>query len=271
MQETGPRRDGLRARLVRLAGIARSLAIYYGKPGRGRRERGFFRAFLGPGDLAFDVGAHVGSRTRSWRRLGARVVAVEPQPQLARLLRWLFRDDPGVTVLECALGAQSGVGTLIHSPGTPTVSTLSAGFVHAAGGARAFRKVRWSERRVVQVTTLDALVELYGTPTFCKIDVEGFEPQVLAGLSRPLPALSVEYLDACPEAAVQAVRTLERLASYRFNACPGESLRWALPMWTDAAGMAEWLGQRQSASGDVYAVLPERLQVLRGRLHQVSG
>ena len=68
----------------------------YYAPGRAAALDAFHRRFLGPGDLAFDIGAHVGDRTASFRRLGARVVAVEPQPRLARLLRLLFGRDAGM-------------------------------------------------------------------------------------------------------------------------------------------------------------------------------
>ena len=54
-------------------GIGRSLRAYHA-PGRAALLDGFHRRFLDPGDLAFDVGAHVGDRAASFRRLGARVV-----------------------------------------------------------------------------------------------------------------------------------------------------------------------------------------------------
>ena len=94
--------------LTRASGIARSLATYHGIPGRQRRMRRFYSAFLRPGDLAFDVGAHAGNRVRAWRALGARVVAVEPQPDFTRLLRLFFGRDDAVTVLPLALGAAAG-------------------------------------------------------------------------------------------------------------------------------------------------------------------
>ena len=72
----------------------------------------FYGAFLGPGDVGFDVGAHVGSRVRAWRALGARVVAVEPQPDFARILRLFFGRDSGVTIVPKALGAQPGTARL---------------------------------------------------------------------------------------------------------------------------------------------------------------
>jgi hypothetical protein len=65
---------------VTLRGVLRSLRIYYGDRKRRDAMDALYRRFIRPGDLAFDVGAHVGDRVASFRRLGARVVAVEPQP-----------------------------------------------------------------------------------------------------------------------------------------------------------------------------------------------
>ena len=111
--------------LGRAYGIARSLAVYHGVPGRHRRLVRLYGEFLGPGDVGFDVGAHVGSRVRAWRALGARVVAVEPQPDFARILRLFFSRDHGVTIVPEALGAEAGTARLGISTATPTVSSLS--------------------------------------------------------------------------------------------------------------------------------------------------
>ena len=59
-----------------LFGVLRSLRIYYCDRTRRRAMDTLYRRFLRPGDLAFDIGAHVGDRVASFRRLGARVVAV---------------------------------------------------------------------------------------------------------------------------------------------------------------------------------------------------
>ncbi len=87
--------------------VGRSLRIYHA-PGRAGLLDGFYRRFLDPGDLAFDVGAHVGDRTASFCRLGAGVVAAEPQPRLARLLRLLFARERSVRIVESLLGAAAG-------------------------------------------------------------------------------------------------------------------------------------------------------------------
>src|SRR5215471_11002322 len=93
-------------------GIARSLRIYYGQPARAAAMDRLYAQFIAEGDLAFDIGAHVGDRVASFRRLGARVVAVEPQPALHRALRLLHGRDAGVTLIRAAIGRVPGRATM---------------------------------------------------------------------------------------------------------------------------------------------------------------
>jgi FkbM family methyltransferase len=146
----------------RAYGIARSMALYHGVPGRHRKMLRFYGEFLGPGDIGFDVGAHVGSRVRAWRALGARVIAVEPQPDFARILRLFFGRDGDVMIVPKALGAEPGTARLGISTATPTVSSLSTDWIETVATDRSFAKVRWDRSVEVEVTTLDALVATYG-------------------------------------------------------------------------------------------------------------
>lgn len=236
-------------------GLARSFVIYQ-RPGRQRQLRRLYRAFVAHGDLVFDVGAHVGDRTRAFHALGARVVALEPQPAVRRWLCRFTRALPGVTVRPEALGATPGEATLATSPGNPSIASMSAAWRTAvSSGNPGFRGVVWSRRTSVPVTTLDALIAQYGEPVFCKIDVEGYEPEVLAGLSRPLPALSFEFVAGSLDDARRCLTQLQALGHYEFNVVPGEQRRFLWSHWHSAAAVDHWLadGADRHPSGDVYA------------------
>lgn len=243
--------------LRRAYGLARSAVIYRANPVKLRRARRFYRAIIKPGDLCFDIGAHLGDRADHFLKLGARVVAVEPQPLLFAALRRRFGGDPRVILVPVALGDAQGKAELAIDPMNPTVASLSPDFIAEAGRHEGFRHVRWRERVDVEVTTLDALIAAHGVPAFCKIDVEGYEHAVLDGLSHRLPALSLEYLPGALDPALGALARLNRLGVYRFNHSPGETMRFALPHTLGGAEMTKELkGLPHSAgSGDVYAFL----------------
>lgn len=219
--------------------------------------RRLFASFVRPEDVVFDVGAHVGSRVRAMRALGARVVAIEPQPLLARWLHLVYGRDPHVTILPAAVGQAEADARLFVSSRTPTVSTLSQSWMGAVARVPSFAAVQWDTAVPVKVTTLDALVAVYGRPSFCKIDVEGYETAVLHGLSQPLPALSFEYIPAVKERAVACVRRLGELGAYRFNWSPGETHKLQAVHWLTAAEITAVLQgmTEQDKSGDVYARL----------------
>ncbi|WP_382326579.1 hypothetical protein ACFJGX_16620 [Hydrogenophaga sp. UC242_50] len=88
-------------------GLLRSFLVYRAIPWRGAQLRRFYRRFLPVGGLAFDVGAHAGNRVAAFRQLGARVVALEPQPDFVRLLGRRFGHDAQVALLPQALGSRA--------------------------------------------------------------------------------------------------------------------------------------------------------------------
>lgn len=240
--------------MVAWLGLLRSLAIYW-RPGRQRSLRRLYRPFAGAGDLVFDVGAHLGDRAMAFAALGARVVAIEPQPHVARWLRWLA-GRRSIDVRVEAVGRIAGTARMALSHRTPTVSTLADDWRLGMPAAnRTFRHVRWDDTVEVPVTTLDALIDRYGPPRFCKIDVEGYEADVLAGLTQRIAALSVEFVSGRLDVADACVRRLDTLGEYEFNAIPNEARTYVFDEWVSADRLREWLrdGASGAASGDVYA------------------
>jgi len=241
-------------------GVVRSLCLYYGQPARARAMDRLYAQFITPDDLVFDIGAHVGDRIASFRRLGARVVAVEPQPALHRTLRLIYGRNGHVTLVPAAVGRAAGTAEMKINLRNPTISTLSNAFVAASRGAVGWQGESWPQALTVPVTTLDALIVAHGRPVFIKLDVEGFEAEALAGLSQPVPALSFEFTTIQRPVALACLERCVALGYTGFNAALGESQ--ALGEWRGARAIAEWLAAlpHEANSGDIYARPPAYLR-----------
>ncbi|MBA4033010.1 MAG: FkbM family methyltransferase [Bradyrhizobium sp.] len=233
----------------------RSFRIYYGNRRRAAAMDRLNGNFIQPGDLVFDVGAHVGDRVASFRRLGARVVAVEPQPAMVRALRLLYGRSASVAIEALAVGREPGRTRMLINANNPTVSTVSPAFVEAARDAPGWETQRWNETIDIEVTTLDALIARHGVPAFIKLDVEGFEAEALHGLSQRVRALSFEFTTIQRDVALACIERCSAMGYTRFNAALGES-QALVGEWIGAGDVASWLiALPQSAnSGDIYAV-----------------
>jgi FkbM family methyltransferase len=221
------------------------------------RFRLLYGQFAGEGDLCFDIGANLGNRVRCLRALGCRVVAVEPQSFCLRRLRKDFGNDCAVVIVPKAAGAGPGSATM-RTSAVHVLSTLSDAFVDRTRASGRFVAIEWSGEEKVEVTTMDALIAEHGLPRFVKVDVEGFEPQVLAGLSQAVQGVSFEWTPELPDNALACIRRLVELGRYEFNYSWGESMQLARPAWLDEAAMTrvveEFAGENQMF-GDIYARL----------------
>ncbi|MEA3070737.1 MAG: hypothetical protein QOD29_2183 [Alphaproteobacteria bacterium] len=237
-------------------GVLRSIRIYYGNRERRTAMDQLYARFIQPGDLVFDIGAHVGDRIASFRRLGARVVAVEPQPALVRTLRLLYGRDCAVVIEPIAVGRSGGEVKLRLNLDNPTVSTASDEFVQAARRAPGWERENWTRTTYVPVLGLDALIQRHGRPAFIKIDVEGLEAEALAGLTQAIPALSFEFTTIQPQAAINALTRCAELGYGRYNAAFGESHILLHREWLSADAIKAWLSTLpiEANSGDVYVL-----------------
>jgi FkbM family methyltransferase len=215
-----------------------------------------YARFVKSGDLVFDVGAHVGDRVAAFRRLGAKVVAVEPQRALNFVIGMMYGRDDRVVIERVAVGRKTGDVRLMINTDNPTVSTASDAFIHAAQGTPGWQGQHWDRAVSVPMTTLDALIAEHGVPAFIKIDIEGFEEEALMGLSQPVAALSFEFTTIQRDMARACVDRCVALGLTRFNAAIGESQE--IGDWRSAEAIGQWLDElpHDANSGDVYALRP---------------
>ena len=213
----------------------------------------FYGALVRKAGLVFDVGANRGDFADVFLRLGARVVAVEPHPVCIKELHSLYGHDSKFKVAACALGAAPGEAQLyLGEQGMDNVSTLSEDYRQMAKQLPGLAPAGWNQSITVKVDTLDALIATHGMPDFCKIDVEGFELDVLRGLHRPLPMMQFEYQPWSVEKAVACIECLEGQTAYRYNItmAANRDAKVALrPAWVDATGMIALLRERVAAEG----------------------
>lgn len=226
--------------------------------GSARRERAraaFYRMLLDRGELAFDVGAHVGDRTALLLRAGARVVAVEPHPALQEKLTRAFAGEPRVTLVAEAVGAEPGTAELRWPRDGMPLASMSNQWIDRVRTSGRFGG-DWSEHVTVPVTTLDALVERHGLPAFCKIDVEGYEEAVVRGLSHPIPTISIEFTPEHLDPTERSLLRLAELGDYRFDYGLGETLALVEGRWLTRPELLSRLRALDPRSfGDVYARL----------------
>ena len=240
-----------------LAGVFRSLRLYHGPDAPKAAMDKLYGQFIKPGDLALDIGAHAGDRISSFRRLGARVIALEPQPKMLRALRLIHGQDENVRILPSAASAALGWLTLHVNSANPTVSTASRAFIADADGKAGWEGQTWDSEIRVPAVTLDRLIAAHGVPAFVKIDVEGYEDQVLAGLNTAVPALSFEFTTIARDVALRSLERLGSLGRYEFNASFGENQTLTLSPWVNAKSMTEFIIglSHDENSGDCYARL----------------
>ena len=215
----------------------------------------FYSDFISAGSLCFDVGANVGNRSDAFLKLGARVIAVEPQKNCADFLKETFGDNENFILINSALAAEKGSTEMLVSNAS-TLSSMSSEWIDYVQKNNLFEGCTWDQSVTVQTTTLDDLITTHGLPDFCKIDVEGYEYEVLMGLSKPIKLISLEYTVGLFESTIKCIRHLAALGQARFNYSQGESMSLVLSDWLPADEMIKLLNEMndERGAGDIYAL-----------------
>lgn len=248
-------RKRVRAIAARL-GILRPLRaiVFKWRGGNENREVDFLRRFIGADSLVFDVGANRGQSSEKYIKLGARVVAFEPQEDLHLQIRQLCRNSPRLVIASCGLGSTEEIKRFFLTSYDQTASLRDD----------------WEGERIgeksIQVSTLDHQIAIHGIPTYCKIDVEGWELEVLKGLSKPISIISFEYHQSVKEIE-KAAKVLERvkgLGHYFCNIKQSEDDGFLLAEFIPIDDFTELFPGRLnpapiSGYGDIYCVIDPSL------------
>ena len=213
----------------------------------------FYKNFISKNDLVFDVGANMGHRTNIFLKLGAKVISVEPQKSLCRYLKEKFGNR--IIIENCGLG-QYMEAKEFYINSANSLSTFSPQWKELASADR-FSDTRWVGKETIEIKTLDSLVSIYGNPKFCKIDVEGYELEVLSGLSTPIEFISFEFM--IPENRHLILDCFSRLqnisSNFYINYSLGDSMQFSLIEWMPSSRTLDFMNIEDFEKpnwGDIY-------------------
>lgn len=208
-----------------------------------------YRSLIAPDALCFDVGANVGEKSEALLEAGARVVAFEPNPLVLPELKARCAHK-NWTVLPTAVGSAAGVATLYVREAHVNSSLLASAAPEAVATYQ------------VPVLTLDAAIQRFGRPAFCKIDVEGWELEVLRGLTQSIPLISFEFQlgDRGIQSTLACLRRLEEFGAARVNLTPADNPTFHFTEWMPLPQLRAWFPGDLKATlrgdhyGDVYVM-----------------
>jgi FkbM family methyltransferase len=212
----------------------------------------FYSQFVNRGDLCFDIGANIGNRTEIFLKIGARVVSIEPVEKTFQILKNKFENQKNATLLQIGIGSIKGTME-INISNISEVCTYSELFIEQYKNQENF-DIKWDRIQSTEIKTLDQLIADYGIPSFCKIDVEGYELEVLNGLSQPIPMISFEYNAKLKNLALDCITKLSEHKSLTFNFSPYETMDFYLPSWKNQSEFYQFISELPESikTGDIY-------------------
>lgn len=218
-----------------------------------QRYVNFYSSFINKGDLCFDIGAHKGHRTEIFLKLGARVLAVEPQLDCFKYLQIKFGKK--IQIENCGLGSKIGIQEMFINSSS-SLSTFSKEWADEAKIGR-FSNTKWISKRFINIRTLDFMIEKYGLPKFCKIDVETYEYEVMKGLTNKIEYISFEFMLPENYEVVKNCMTyiLKLNPDAEFNYSLEDNLQLELEYWLGLNQINEFFDEhifKKPSWGDVY-------------------
>lgn len=216
------------------------------------RSYKFYSSFINAKDIVYDVGANFGNRVEAFIKLNAKVVAIEPQSACCKYLRKKYKDK--IMLVNKAVGSENSEKEMYISNNS-AVSSLSKDWVESVKKDR-YKEQNWDKSVKCEVVTLDSLIEKYSVPAFIKIDVEGYELEVLKGLNKMVKVISFEYtIPEQTENAIQCIKHIKEInGAVECNYSIGESMVLQLKSWISDEEMINLISDNRFPNevGDIY-------------------
>jgi len=212
-----------------------------------------YEKIIKEGDLCFDIGANCGNKSSEMLLYKTKIVCVEPQIGPFNELSRKFYNNKNVVLINKALSSKNGAAQIFISAAN-TLSSMSDEFIQTTSKLR-FKGIGWGQPQTVSTTTLDDLIEKYGTPKFCKIDVEGYESEVLKGLSSSIPCISIEFVPELKHKTFECMDIVKNISNCKFNYSEGESMIFSFDDWVGEKDMIDFLTKNndfERSFGDLY-------------------
>lgn len=191
-----------------------------------QKEKKFYANLLFKNDLCFDIGANIGKKSKLMLLVGAKVIAFEPQSSC-----WKSLDNikhPNFKYFPFAVGATNDEKKLNLSNHSE-VASLSEKFIERY----TTNDVYWNNQEKVQVKSLDCLINEYGLPNYCKIDVEGYELEILSNLTYKIPLIEFEFTEKFIDETIKILEILDKY-NYQYNYILNENLEFQLTKWVSS-------------------------------------
>jgi FkbM family methyltransferase len=218
------------------------------------KRSNFYSQFVNKNELCFDIGANMGNRIVPLLSIGAKVIAIEPQRECYNFLKWKFKNK--IEIVTKGISSKNEIRDFYIS-NSSTISSFSEDWIKAVKKDR-FKAYNWNKVEKIEMITLDDLISNYGLPSFIKVDVEGFEEEVLKGLTKKIKTICFEYTTPeLTENIFKCANLLHKINnSVQFNYTIGENTRWASKKWFDMQEFNELINKKEfqdTRFGDIYA------------------
>ena len=207
--------------------------------------------FVPANAIIFDVGANIGDKAAYFLSMNAsQVVCFEPHPQVVLSLKKRYQNEIRVVIEAIGLSDKPGIASFFPAASS-TISSMSNDWKKGR-----FKNETWYSEIQVPVSTLDIMIQTYGVPDYCKIDVEGYELNVLRGLTQHIPLLSFEFAhEFLDKKTKPCLDYLVALGFTDFNVAFGEDPELVFNQWVDATFLFDYLRRNNDSLswGDIYA------------------